>query len=123
LSKALASRADSGTDSTLSVLTKILSSSGFKILGNKVVGKSGQEFTFSVVAEASDGSKHGFVVLRNLTEREVLTLFVEQLDTEIYVHALFEKATARARGLAKVYSIKLISWNDAGKKTLSSLQN
>ncbi len=115
LSTALRASA-SGLDSLLTKsLADRLRASGFKIDDNHVVGKSGETHNFNTVATASDGSRHGYLVLDEIDEQHILGLFVSQLDTDLHIHAYSKKeVTPEAERLAQSYSIGVGSWEEAG---------
>lgn len=89
---------------------------GSKVLGPKVVGKSGAVHTLGIVAERPDGSKHGYVVMRDVDETQVMKLFVTQLDTELSIHALYSgELSPKVSELARAYSLELLPWEEPSK--------
>ncbi|MCS4540430.1 MAG: hypothetical protein HYU03_07065 [Thaumarchaeota archaeon] len=104
-----------GLDSSLTnSLVDRLQTSGFKIEDNRVVGKSGETHNFNIVATASDGSRHGYLVIDEIDEQHILGLFVSQLDTDLHIHAYSKKeVTPEAEKLAQSYSISVAPWEEA----------
>ena len=87
---------------------------GAKVLGPKIVGKSGAVHTLGMVAQRADGSKHGYVVLKDVDETQIMKLFVTQLDTEISIHALYSgDLSPKVTELARAYSLELMPWDDS----------
>jgi predicted transcriptional regulator len=94
-----------------SKLESMLESDGLKVLTPKVVGKSGAVHTLGIVAQKKDGSKHGYVVLQEVDETQIMKLFVTQLDTELVIHALYlGEASPKMAELARAYSLELQPW-------------
>jgi predicted transcriptional regulator len=89
-------------------LASALKAEGSTVLSQKQEGKSGAVHTLGVVVQKANGSKHGYVVLPEVDETEVMKLFVTQLDTELNIHALYGKdVTPKVAALAQVYSLDL----------------
>jgi predicted transcriptional regulator len=85
---------------------------GSKVLSAKVSGKSGAVHTLGIVAEQSDGSKHGYVILGHVDETQVVKLFVTQLDTELSIHAYYHgDLRPKVAELARAYSLDLLPWD------------
>ena len=96
----------------LNLKTKVRAE-GSRILSPKVVGKSGAVHSLGLVAQRRDGSKHGYVILRDVDESQVLKLFVTQLDTELNIHALyFGELSPKVDALARAYSLELLPWGE-----------
>jgi hypothetical protein len=98
-------------------MEKKIKAEGSKILSHKVPGKSGAVHTLGIVAEQPDGSKHGYVALRDVDETQVMKLFVTQLDTELSIHAYYSgELSPKVADLAKAYSLDLLPWEGSGTK-------
>lgn len=96
-----------------SILEKRVKAEGSKTVNPKIVGKSGTVHSLGLVAERSDGSKHGYVILRAVDETQVMKLFVTQLDTELMIHGLYsEEPSPRVESLARAYALDLQPWVD-----------
>ena len=90
---------------------------GSKTLSPKMVGKSGAVHTLGIVTQRRDGSKHGYVVVRDVDETQIMKLFVTQLDTELVVHALYSgELSPKVADLARAYSLELEPWEDSETK-------
>ena len=95
-------------------LEKRLKAEGCKILSPKVVGKSGAVHSLGLLAQRKDGSKHGYVIVRDVDETQIMKLFVTQLDTELSVHALFSGTLSpKVAALAQAYSLELLPSGDS----------
>jgi predicted transcriptional regulator len=91
-----------------SELEKMVLSKGLKLVDPKTVGKSGAMHLLGLVAQDGDGSKHGYVILKQVDESQVMKLFVTQLDTELNMHAFYtDEISPRAAALARAYSLDL----------------
>ena len=92
-----------------SLLEKKVRAEGSKILGAEMEGKSGASHSLGLVAQRKDGSKHGYVVMRAVNEKELMKLFVTQLDTEIIIHAFYSgELSPNVEALAQAYSLDLL---------------
>jgi predicted transcriptional regulator len=97
-------------------LERRIKADGSRILGAKIVGKSGAVHSLGIIAQRKDGSKHGYVVLRAVDETHVMKLFVAQLDTELSIHGLYsEELPPRVVALARAYSLDLQPWEEKVK--------
>jgi len=86
---------------------------GSKILSTKMVGKSGAVHSLGLVSQRRDGSKHGYVVLIDVDETQIMKLFVTQLDTELIIHALYSgELSPKVVALARAYSLELMPWGE-----------
>ena len=86
---------------------------GSKILSPKIVGKSGAVHSLGLVAQRTDGSKHGYVVVKAVDETQIMKLFVTQLDTDLVIHAFYlGELSPKAGALAKAYSLDVRAWAD-----------
>jgi hypothetical protein len=95
-------------------LQKRLKGEGCRILNPKVVGKSGAIHSLGLLAERKDGSRHGYVIMRDVDETQIMKLFVTQLDTELSIHALYSgELSPKVAGLARAYSLELLPSGDA----------
>lgn len=84
---------------------------GATILSPRVVGKSGAVHELGAVAQRQDGSKHGYVVLRDVDETQVMKLFVIQLDTDLSIHAMYSgELRPKVGALAQAYSLEMTPW-------------
>ena len=87
---------------------KSFKAEGSTVLSPKLVGKSGAVHSLGVITQSKDGSRHGYVVLRDVDETQVMKLFVTQLDTELNIHALYAgDVSPKVAALAQVYSLDL----------------
>jgi predicted transcriptional regulator len=101
-----------------SSLEKKIAAGGARVINPKVVGKSGAVHTLGIVAQRRDGSKHGYVVVRDLDETQIMKLFVTQLDTELVIHALYSgELSPKVAELAGAYSLDLQPWEGAVAQT------
>ena len=90
------------------------SSDGSKILSPKTVGKSGAVHTLGLVAQRKDGSKHGYVVIKEVDETQIMKLFVTQLDTELSIHAIYSgELSPKVEALARAYALELIPLSES----------
>ncbi len=86
---------------------------GAKILSPKMVGKSGAVHSLGLVSQRRDGSKHGYVILQDVDETQIMKLFVTQLDTELSIHALYAgELSPKVDALARAYSLELTPWGE-----------
>jgi len=110
--KALKLRVATQTDeSVVRELESRLTEAGLHTERNRVVGESGEEQVFDIVAKAKNGSTFGYMVLKDVDELHVLGLFVKQLDTGLDVRAVYTgEVSPEARTLASSYSIRLEKW-------------
>jgi len=100
-----------------STLERRIGADGSKILASKIAGKSGAVHTLGIVAQREDGSKHGYVAMRDVDETQVMKLFVTQLDTELNIHAYYSgELSPKVAALARAYSLELIPWEGSGGK-------
>jgi predicted transcriptional regulator len=117
ISKALAFRppggsVESGSHSSLERRVKV---EGTETLDPKVVGKSGSVHTFGVVTRKEDGSRHGYVVIRDVDEKQIMKLFVMQLDSELSIHAYYSGVLSpKVAALARAYSLELLPLDESG---------
>lgn len=103
-----------------SSLQRSLVAEGSKVLSPKVVGKSGAVHTLGIVAQRRDGSKHGYVVVQDIDETQIMKLFVTQLDTELVVHAVYSgELSPKVAELARAYSLEMQPWEDPASKSTS----
>jgi hypothetical protein len=91
-------------------LKDALSLRGYKIHdGHRVVGKSGVEHVFDIVAEADGGGMHAYVLAEELDELHLLACYLKQLDTGLPITIVCSsEPSARCRKLAEDYSLKII---------------
>ena len=95
-------------------LEKRLKAEGSKILSPRIVGKSGAVHSLGLLAERKDGSKHGYVIMRDVDETQIMKLFVTQLDTELSIHALYSgELSPKVAELARAYSLELLPSGDS----------
>lgn len=117
ISEALTSQHPGGSvDSDLeSSLERRARGEGTETLDPKIVGKSGSVHTLGVVTRKADGSKHGYVVIRNVDEAQIIRLFIVQLDTELSIHAYYSGVLSpKVAALATAYSLELSAWDESG---------
>lgn len=110
ISKALTPNPAQGSGESLVYerLKKSLKAEGSTTLSPRREGKSGAVHTLGVIVQKKDGSKHGYVVLHEIDETQVMRLFVTQLDTELTIHGLYTKEPSpKVAALAQVYSLDL----------------
>ncbi len=101
-----------------SSLQRRLKAEGSKILSPRMVGKSGAVHTLGIVAQRGDGSKHGYVVMRDVDETQVMKLFVTQLDTEMSIHAFYSgELSPKVAALARAYSLELLPRDEPEAKS------
>jgi hypothetical protein len=82
------------------------------MLDDVATGRSGVSYRFDLVVQGASKSKYGFLVLNDVTDKEVVRLFVKQFDTEMSVYVMFTtKVMDEARALAKLSSISLVPIN------------
>jgi hypothetical protein len=97
-----------------SSLEKRIRAEGSKILSPQAVGKSGAVHSLGIVAQRKDGSKHGYLILRDAEEAQVMKLFVTQLDTDLIIHGLHgPDLSPSVKSLALAYSLDLQPWEDS----------
>lgn len=110
ISKPLAlSRARGSRESVVyGLLEKAFKAEGSTMLSPRRAGKSGAVHTLGLIVQRKNGTNHGYVVLPEIDERQVMKLFVTQLDTELNIHALYTKELSpKVAALAQVYSLDL----------------
>jgi len=94
-----------------------LKAKGAKVLAPKVSGKSGAVHTLGLVVQSADGSKEGYVILREVDETQVMKLFVTQLDTDLSIHVYVSgEIPPKVSSLAQAYSLELLPWNELGSR-------
>jgi predicted transcriptional regulator len=117
ISKALTFHPPGGSveSDSRSSLDKRTKEEGTETLDPKIGGKSGSAYTLGVVTRKKDGSKHGYVVLRDVDEAQIMKLFVMQLDTELSIHAYYSGVLSpKVAALARAYSLELSPLDESG---------
>jgi len=117
ISKALTFRPLAGSigSDSYSSLERRIKGEGAETLNPKIVGKSGSVHTLGVVTRKRDGSKHGYVVIRDVDETQVMKLFIMQLDTELSIHAYYSGVLSpKVAALAQAYSLELLALDEPG---------
>jgi predicted transcriptional regulator len=116
ISKALTFRPLAGSLEShyYSSLDKRIKGEGTETLNPKIVGKSGSVYTLGVVTRRRDGSKHGYIAIRDVDEAQIVKLFIMQLDTELSVHAYYSGVLSpKAAALARAYSLELLPLDES----------
>ena len=86
----------------------------------KITGKSGTVHTLGIVAELGDGSKHGYVVMRDPDQGQIMNVFVTQLDTNLSIHAYYSgQLSAEAEALAQAYSLDMLRLDESKPDAVS----
>jgi len=117
ISKALIFRPLAGSleSDSHSSLERRIKGEGTETLNPKMVGKSGSIHTLGAVTRNRDGSKHGYVTIRDVDETQIMKLFVMQLDTELSIHAYYSGVLSpKVAALARAYSLELLPLDDPG---------
>ena len=93
------------------ILEKRLRAAGLQILEKEVVGKSDAAHQFGIVAADPTGSKHAYQIFNRIESRQVLDLFIKQLDTDVIVHgSSMESISPEVMALARGYLIDVSRW-------------
>jgi predicted transcriptional regulator len=108
-------RAGSPESDFYSSLEERVKGEGTETLKPEIVGKSGSVHVFGFATRERDGSKHGYVVIPNVDETQVIKLFVTQLDTDFSVHAYYSGVLSpKVAALARAYSLELLPLDQSG---------
>jgi predicted transcriptional regulator len=111
ISQALTFPAPAGSleSDSYSSLERRIKGEGTEILSPKIVGKSGSVYVLGVVTRRRDGSKHGYVVIREVDGMQIIKLFVVQVDADLSIHAYYSGALPpKVAALARAYSLELL---------------
>jgi hypothetical protein len=104
-----------GSDSYSSLERRVKDEGGTETFDPKIVGKSGSVYELGVVTRKKDGSKHGYVKIRDVDETQIMKLFIMQLDTDLSVHAYYSGVlTPSVEALARAYSLELLPLDEPG---------
>ena len=97
---------------SLSPFVEQLKKTGFKALGMTLVGRSGSRHAFNALVEATDGTKHAFLVYEDVDYSKILASYVAQLDTNVRLYIVHTgKVDGEAQKLAASYSLELIQFS------------
>jgi predicted transcriptional regulator len=108
-------RAGSHESDSYSSLERRIKGEGTETLSPKIVGKSGSVHVLGIVLRKRDGSKHGYVVIRDVDETQIMKLFVMQLDTDLTIHAYYSGVLPpKVVALARAYSLELLPLDGSG---------
>lgn len=116
ISKALTIRPLAGSLEShyYSGLDKRIKGEGTETLNPKIVGKSGSVHTLGVVTRKRDGSKHGYIAIRDVDEAQIMKLFIMQLDTDLSIHAYYSGVLSpKVAALARAYSLELLPLDES----------